>query len=131
MAWSSARRTPPQNPALSRKEWFAGASPTKDNNTPAVSDAPTPTVALLVVFALFSLAQYSQDDHQQIFKTIWDSRPLAPPLAPTPQQYKSPCERPLMTQFLDVYWGKTHLKCYNFFQQCEDHFATAGAKGQN
>ena len=30
-----------------------------------------------------------------------------------------------------MYQGKTHLKCYNFFQKYEDYFTTTGAKGQN
>ncbi len=31
----------------------------------------------------------------------------------------------------DVYRGRSHMKCYNFCQQCEDHFATCGATGPN
>ncbi len=27
----------------------------------------------------------------------------------------------------DVYCGKSHIECYNFCQQYEDHFATCGA----
>ena len=30
-----------------------------------------------------------------------------------------------------MYWSKTHLECYNFFQLYEDYFANTGAKGQN
>ncbi len=29
----------------------------------------------------------------------------------------------------DVYHGRSHMECYNFCQQCEDHFATCGAIG--
>ena len=36
-----------------------------------------------------------------------------------------------MAWFPDVYWGKTYLECYNFFQQCKDDFAIARAKSQN
>ncbi len=31
----------------------------------------------------------------------------------------------------DVYRGRSHMKCYNFSQQCEDHFAICGATGPN
>lgn len=31
----------------------------------------------------------------------------------------------------DVYHNKIYLECYNFCQQCKDHFATADAKSQN
>ena len=37
----------------------------------------------------------------------------------------------MKARFPDVYWGKTYLECYNFFQWCENHFATAGAKSKN
>lgn len=29
----------------------------------------------------------------------------------------------------DLYYDTSHMKCYEFVQQCEDHFITAGAKG--
>ncbi len=31
----------------------------------------------------------------------------------------------------DVYYSRSHMECYNFCQQCEDHFATCGATGPN
>ncbi len=31
----------------------------------------------------------------------------------------------------DVYRGRLHMECYNFCQQCEDHFATCEATGLN
>ena len=30
-----------------------------------------------------------------------------------------------------MYYGKSHMECYSFCQQCEDPFATTGAKGPN
>ena len=67
-----------------------------------------------------------------MFRTVLDSRPLVPVLAPaTDLHYKGPCERPLKAWFLDIYRGKTYLECYNFFQQCEDHFAITGTTGSN
>ena len=40
-------------------------------------------------------------------------------------------KRPLKAKFLDLYYNKSHIKCYNFYQQSEDHFAIANTKGQN
>lgn len=42
-----------------------------------------------------------------------------------------PREQPLKARFPDVYRGRNHMECYKFCQQCEDRFATAGAKGPN
>ena len=36
-------------------------------------------------------------------------------------------ERPLKTRTPETYWGKSHMECYYFCQQCEDHFETSGA----
>ena len=38
-------------------------------------------------------------------------------------------ERQRNHHLLDLYYGNSHLECYYFCQQCEDHFETAGAKG--
>ncbi len=35
------------------------------------------------------------------------------------------------TKTPDVYRDRSHMECYNFCQQCEDHFATCGATGPN
>ena len=34
-----------------------------------------------------------------------------------------------MTHFPDVYYRMSHIDCYNFYQQCENYFATARATG--
>ena len=133
MAQSSARRIPSQIFFLGGKDKLTGAALTKDNNTPVVLYAPTLAAAPSVVFALSSIDQYLEDDLQRILRTVLDFRPLASLLTPAPasQQYKGSCERLLKARFPNVDWGKTYLECYNFFQQCKDHFATARAKGQN
>ena len=141
MAWSSACRSSYQN-LYNGKDEFAGETSTEgsDRCTPvlAATCAPTPAVTPVVTpliasgSADFSVVRYSEDDLQRILRTVLDSRPLAPVLtsivAAAPH-YEGPRERPLKVQFPDIYWGKTHLECYNFFQQCEDHFATANATG--
>ena len=100
--------------------------------TPAV----TPAIALLVTFnfADSSVVRYLKDDLQRIFRTVLDFRFPAPVLAPivaAALHYKVLHERLIKARFLDIYWGKTHLEYYNFFQQYKDHFATSGTTGPN
>ena len=42
-----------------------------------------------------------------------------------------PCKQPLKTLFPGLYYGNSHMDCYQFCQDCEDHFKTAGAKWPN
>ena len=141
MARSSARRSPRQNPHDGKDE-LAGGTPTEGSDrrtpAPAASRAPTPAVAPIVAPlaasgpADSSVIRYSEDDFQRILRIVLDSRPFASVLAPAAApHYEGPRERPLKAWFPDIYWSKTHLECYNFFQQCEDHFATAGTTGSN
>ena len=141
MARSSARCSPCQNPHDDENE-LAGGTPTEDSDrrtpAPTTSRASTPAVASLIALLVASgsadssMVRYLEDDLQRILGTILDSRPLpsvpAPAAAP---HYKGSHERPLKAWFPDIYQGKTHLECYNFFQQYENHFATAGATGSN
>ena len=141
MTQCSARCSPCQNPH-DGKDKLAGGTPIEGNDhrtpVPVPSRAPTPAVASVVAplvasdSADSSVVKYSEDDLQQILKTFLDSRPLASVPAPAAAlHYEDPRERPLKARFPDIYQGKTHLECYNFFKQCKDHFATAGATGSN
>ena len=47
------------------------------------------------------------------------------------QVLAEPRERPLKAWTPETYWGKSHMKCYHFCQQCKDHFKTSGAIGMN
>ena len=109
--------TPLQNLLFGGKDRFIGATLTKGNNILAVLRAPTSTIAPPVVSILSSMARYSEDDLQRILKNVLDFRPpVSPPaFVPAPSQYKCLCERPLKAWLQDVYLGKTHLECYNFF----------------
>ena len=40
-------------------------------------------------------------------------------------------ERSLKAKVPEVYYGKLHMDCYHFCQQCKDHFKTFGATGTN
>ena len=149
MAWSFACCTPSQNLLFGGKDKLAGGTCTKGNNcctfASAATHASIPAVvcviALLVPFGSANsfVVRYLEDDHLRIVRTIFEARPLllsalvsVPAfVVSTALHYEGPRERPVKARFLHVYWGKTHIKCYNFFQQCKDHFGIAGTTGPN
>ena len=141
MARPPARRSPRRNPPPTGEDEPAGPAPTEGSDTytpaPAVSRAPTPAPAPASPLAPVPVdadatVRYSEADLQRILRTVLEARPLAPAPAPQPLVFSDgPRERPLKARFPELYCGKTHMECYNFIQQCEDHFATAGAKGPN
>ena len=77
-----------------------------------------------------SISKYSENDLQRILKAVLEAQDLV--LAPictlvlAPVVSKVPWEK-LKARSSDVYCGKSLMDCYNFCQQCEDYFATAGA----
>lgn len=58
-----------------------------------------------------------------------DRRQPAPAPAPPAESREDASDRPLKARNPDLYYGNSHMECYYFCQQCEDHFETAGAKG--
>ncbi len=62
--------------------------------------------------------RYSQQDLDRIIQTFL-------------QNLKGGSGDKLKAKNPDVYYGRSHMECYNFCQQCEDHFATCGATGPN
>ena len=68
------------------------------------------------------VAKYTEENLQWIPRTILEAQ--VPPS-------DSFCEKLLNARSPDIYPGKSHMECYNFYQQCEDHFTTARAKGPN
>ena len=119
MAGPRTRRSPRRNPPPGGEDELAGGppgAPTEGSNTPthspAVSRAPTP-------------APPSTDElFKRFMKAYLESnqRPSQPP---------EERERPLKAKVPDVYYGKLHMDCYHFCQQCEDHFETSRATETN
>lgn len=130
------------NPPPASKDELARRAPTKDSGTPtptpAVSRAPTPVLAqtpapteapapaqtptpasALIISSTDELCQQLMKTYAAIVKLLEQNRGAGP------------CERPLKARFPDLYYGNSHLDCYRFCQQCEDHFETAGANGPN
>ena len=128
-----------------RKDKLTGGTPTKDSNRciPASITTHAPTFAIALIIAPLvasdsadsSIVTYSEDNLERIVRTIFEARPLPlPALAPVPAPvvatslyYESVYEWLWKAQSPDIYRNKTHIECYNFFQQCKDYFATAGA----
>ena len=48
-----------------------------------------------------------------------------------PNQLLVECKQFFKAKMPDVYYGKLHMDCYHFCQQCEDHFETSWATGTN
>ena len=81
-----------------------------------------------------SIPKYSEDDLQRILKAVlkvWAPVPVptpAPAPAPAPIVSKVPWKK-LKARSPDMYCEKFYMDFYNFCQQCENYFATAGAMG--
>ena len=89
------------------------------------SDAPAPD-ALVPAPAP---AHYSKEDLQSMMKVCMDSILQAQVVRPTePASHR---EDQLKARLPDLYYGKSHIECYHFCQQYEDHFDTADATGSN
>ena len=71
-------------------------------------------------------AKYTEEDLQRITKLCMESF-----LQAQGSRHEGPREGQLKARFPDLYYGKSHMECYHFCQQCEDHFDTAGATGSN
>ena len=90
---------------------FLSPPETSHDKTPANPPAVEPLIT-----------KYTEEDLQRILRTIFEARaPLS----------DGTHEKPLKAKSLDVYFGKSYMECYNFCQQYEDQFATAGVKGPN
>ena len=119
MAGPRTRRNLRCNPPLGGEDELVGGLtgvPTKGSNTPthspAVSWAPTP-------------APPSTDElFKRFMKAYLESNQ-------GPSQLPEERERPLKAKVPDVYYGKLHMDCYHFCQQCEDHFETSWVTGTN
>ncbi len=61
---------------------------------------------------------YSQQDLDRIIQTFLHAS-------------KGRSEDQFKAKTLDIYHGRSDMECYNFCQQCEDHFATCRATGPN
>ena len=131
MARPRIRRSPRRNPLPGGEDELARGPPgasTKGSNTPTPSSpasrAQTPASAQA------STSSSNKGLFQQFIKAYLENqnKNQAPPPAPIQAELR---EQLLKARFPDLYYGNSHLDCYRFCQQCEDHFDTAGASGPN
>ena len=146
MARPFAYLSPCWNPLLTSKDGLAEAAPgptrSKNSNTsifaPAVSCfstlvsrvAPTvsssPTLALVVAPATALFSDYEL--FKQFIKAYLETQV---PAHIAPEINPESCKKPLKARFSDFYYGNWHMDCYQFCQQCKNHFETVNARRPN
>ena len=114
---SRSRKAAASAPPASRSDSKSDELGALEKCTPAPShaSAPAPVEPILAL-------KYSKADLMRILKIFSETKGQEP-------KAEVPRERPLKAKVPDVYFGKSHMDCYHFCQQCEDHFETAGATG--
>lgn len=63
-------------------------------------------------FVIFFIVNYLEDNIQHILKTVFETRSPITIIAPFERSWK----RLLKAKFPNIYCGKTHIECYNFYQ---------------
>ena len=126
MARPRACRSPCQIPPPAGEDELAGVALTEGSGTPTptlvVSRAPTPAPATAPTAA----PSLDNKLFKQFMKVYLEAQ------VPGQTEVDSePCKQCIKAQFSDLYYGKLHIDCYQFCQQCKNHFETAGAKGPN
>lgn len=103
-----------------------GATAPSHASTPAPSrtltPAPTPAPPPISAEELFKQFMKTYEASVKVLEQNGGQAGQAP---------TEPRERPLKAKVPDVYYGRSHMDCFHFCQQCEDHFETAGATGAN
>lgn len=93
--------------------------------------APTPSdagaVARVSAPASAPVLKYTEEDHQKIEKYYMDLFIQAKVQKQAPQDEELVIE----VRFPDLYFGKSHMECFEFCLQCENHFDLAGVTGHN
>ena len=100
--------------------------PHSGSTSPALSCNPTPgpkLVPALILALIPTSAPPSSDElFKQFMKAYLESNQ-------GPSRLPAEREQSFKAKVLDVYYGKLHMDCYHFCQQCKDHFETARGTG--
>ena len=126
MARPRACLSPRQNPPPTGKDELVGTAPTEGSGTPT----PTPVVSRAPTLASAIAPAAAPSLNNKLFKQFMKAY-LEAQVPGRTELDSEPCKQLLKAQFPDLYYGNSHMDCYRFCQQCEDHFETAGAKGPN
>ena len=133
---SPRRNLPPLDPVedeLARDPGPVGG-PHSGSTSPAPSCNPTPgpelvpalipALILVPVPAPAPAPPFSNELFKQFMKAYLKLyQGSRQPSAKREQRFKA--------KIAEVYCGKSHMDCYHFYQQCKDHFETAGVTGTN
>ena len=115
----SPRVTTPINPAEELDELASAQGPARGSNARS-NEAPTPPEAITP-----PLAPPIKDLFMKFMKVFMETTQAQA------QAIAEPWKHPLKARILEIYFGKSHMDCYYFCQQCEDYFKTSGATGMN
>ena len=117
------QRSPPANSSNS----LLPAPPSADSRvlTPATSYTPMPAPASASAPSSVPVpAKYTDANFHQFMKVFIDTQRCS-------KTHKEPWKSPFKACFPNLYYGKSHMDYYQFCQQCEDHYETAGTTGPN
>ena len=108
------------------KDELARAAATEGSSTfkptSIVSRAPTPAPATTSVFA----PSLDKKLFKQFIKAYLETQVLG-----QTEVDPEPHKKPFKARFPGLYYDNLHIGCYQFCQQCEDHFETTRAKKYN
>ena len=107
----TTRRSPCVNPPVDPTEQDELAGAQGGRSDAGSDEAPTPPEAP-------PPAPTSEDLFTKFMKVFMETTQAQA------QALAEPWERPLKARTPETYWGKSHMECYHFCQQCEDHFET-------
>ena len=122
MAGPRACYNPCWNPPLTGEEELAGAAPTESSKIP--------TLTLAVSRAITSAPTIALSSDNKLFKQFIKAYLEAHVLGQI-EVDSEPRKQLLKARFADFYYSILRMDCYQFCQQCKDHFKTAGAKRPN
>ena len=122
---SRSRKAAASAPPTSRSDSKSDKLGASEKGTPVPSYTSAPSHASTSAPVEPTLAlKYSEADLIRILKIFLETKGQEP-------KAKVPRKQPLKAKIPDIYFGKSHIDCYHFCQQCEDHFETAGTTGSN
>ena len=129
---SPRRNLPPLDPVEDELAREPGPveGPHSGSTSPALSRNPTPGPELVPALnpapvpAPVPAPPASDELFRQFMRAYLESNQ-------GPRQPPAEREQSLKAKVPEVYYGKSHMDCYHFCQQCEDHFETARATGTN
>ena len=122
---SRLRQNPRRNPPInSADDELAGAppgAPTESSGSPAPTSRVSSCALTLSPAPIAALASVVSSTNNELFKKFMKAYISAK------RQGKDTDPRKLLlkARFPEMYSGNSHMECYKFCQQCEDHFDKA------